>query len=61
MDNPVGLAWTATELRQPYAALGADFLAQSITGLSPSNTFNIAGLQIANIVDRRSSFMQSYR
>nr|WP_321238929.1 PatB family C-S lyase [uncultured Tolumonas sp.] len=77
--NPVGRAWTATELRrlgeicqrnkvlvisdeihcglvfphqghQPYATLGADFLAQSITCLSPSKTFNIAGLQIANIV-----------
>lgn len=35
---------------QPYATLGADFLAQSITCLSPSKTFNIAGLQIANIV-----------
>lgn len=77
--NPVGRAWTATELHrlgeicqrhgvlvisdeihcdlvfphqkhQPYATLGAEFLTQSITCLSPSKTFNIAGLQIANIV-----------
>jgi len=77
--NPVGRAWTATELcrlgeicqrhslvvisdeihcdlvfpdhkYQPYAALGAEFQARSITCLSPSKTFNIAGLQIANIV-----------
>lgn len=77
--NPVGRAWTATELRrlgeicqrhnvlvisdeihcdlvfphqkhQPYATLGADFLTQSVTCISPSKTFNIAGLQIANTV-----------
>ena len=77
--NPVGRAWTATELRrlgeicqrhnvlvisdeihcdlvfphqkhQPYATLGAYFLTQSVTCISPSKTFNIAGLQIANTV-----------
>ena len=30
---------------QPYATLGAEFLAQSVTCLSPSKTFNIAGLE----------------
>lgn len=77
--NPVGRAWTATELRrlgeicqrhqilvisdeihgdlvfpetrhQPYAALENDFLLNSVTCLSASKAFNIAGLQIANIV-----------
>lgn len=77
--NPVGRAWTATELRrlceicqrhrilvisdeihcdlvfpdtkhQPYAVLGNDFLLNSVTCLSASKAFNIAGLQIANIV-----------
>lgn len=35
---------------QPFAALGGDFLANTITTHSPSKSFNIAGLQIANIV-----------
>ena len=35
---------------QPFATLKPDFLARSITCNSPSKAFNIAGLQIANIV-----------
>lgn len=34
----------------PFASLGDDFLRNSITCLSPTKAFNIAGLQIANIV-----------
>lgn len=77
--NPVGRAWTESELlqlgdicqrhrilvisdeihcdlmfpnqkHQPYAALGADFQLNSVTCLSPSKSFNMAGLQIANII-----------
>lgn len=34
----------------PFASLGEEFLKNSVTCLSPSKAFNIAGLQIANIV-----------
>ena len=34
----------------PFASLSEDFHAHSVTCLSPSKAFNIAGLQIANIV-----------
>ena len=33
----------------PFASLGDDFLSNSVTCTAPSKTFNIAGLQIANI------------
>lgn len=35
---------------QPFAALGDEFLANTVTTNSPSKAFNIAGLQIANII-----------
>ena len=42
----------------PFASISEDFLRHSVTCLSPSKAFNIAGLQIANIVcadaDRRA-------
>ena len=42
----------------PFASISADFLRHSVTCISPSKAFNIAGLQIANIVcadaDRRA-------
>ena len=42
----------------PFASISEDFLWHSVTCLSPSKAFNIAGLQIANIVcadaDRRA-------
>lgn len=34
----------------PFASLGEEYLQNSITCLSPSKAFNLAGLQIANIV-----------
>lgn len=34
----------------PFASLSADFLQHSVTCISPSKAFNIAGLQIANII-----------
>lgn len=34
----------------PFALLGEEFLKNSVTCISPSKAFNIAGLQIANIV-----------
>ncbi len=34
----------------PFASISDEFLANSITCISPSKAFNIAGLQIANIV-----------
>ncbi len=34
----------------PFASLGGEFLRRSVTCLSPSKAFNLAGLQIANIV-----------
>ncbi len=34
----------------PFASISEDFLRHSITCISPSKAFNIAGLQIANIV-----------
>lgn len=34
----------------PFASINEDFLKNSITCISPSKAFNIAGLQIANIV-----------
>ena len=34
----------------PFASLGEEFLKNSVTCISPSKAFNIAGLQIANIV-----------
>jgi len=33
----------------PFASLGGDFLGRSVTCTAPSKTFNIAGLQVANI------------
>ena len=36
----------------PFASLSDDFLHHSVTCLSPSKAFNLAGLQIANIVCR---------
>lgn len=42
----------------PFASISGDFLRHSVTCISPSKAFNIAGLQIANIVcadaDRRA-------
>ncbi len=35
---------------QPFAALGQEFLRNTVTTNSPSKSFNIAGLQIANII-----------
>ena len=35
---------------QPFAALGTEFAANSVTCHAPSKSFNIAGLQIANII-----------
>lgn len=35
---------------QPFAMLGDEFLANTVTTNSPSKSFNIAGLQIANII-----------
>lgn len=34
----------------PFASISEEFLRHSVTCLSPSKAFNIAGLQIANIV-----------
>lgn len=34
----------------PFASISEEFLANSVTCISPSKAFNIAGLQIANIV-----------
>ena len=34
----------------PFASLGQQFLANSVTCVAPSKTFNLAGLQIANIL-----------
>lgn len=34
----------------PFASISEDFLANSVTFFSPSKSFNIAGLQMANIV-----------
>lgn len=36
----------------PYASLGEEYLWNSVTCVSPSKSFNIAGLQIANIIAR---------
>lgn len=38
------------QTHQPFAALGEEFLRHSVTTHSPSKSFNIAGLQIANII-----------
>lgn len=38
------------QTHQPFAALGEAFLRHSVTTHSPSKSFNIAGLQIANII-----------
>lgn len=35
---------------QPFAMLGDEYLANTVTTNSPSKSFNIAGLQIANII-----------
>lgn len=35
---------------QPFASIGPDALQQSVTCLSPSKAFNLAGLQTANII-----------
>lgn len=40
----------------PFASISDDFLQHSITCLSPSKAFNIAGLQIANIVSANEDF-----
>lgn len=39
---------------QSFAALGDNYLAHSVTCVSPSKSFNIAGLQIASIVAKNS-------
>ncbi len=43
---------------QVFAALGEEFLQNSVTCHSPSKSFNIAGLQIANIIAANSSIRQ---
>ncbi len=40
----------------PYASLGAEYARGSATCISPSKAFNIAGLQIANIVVPNDSY-----
>ena len=42
----------------PFASLGDAYLQQSITCLSPSKAFNMAGLQIANIVTSNPEWRQ---
>ena len=34
----------------PFASLGEEFLRRSVTCTSPSKTFNLAGLQVANLI-----------
>ena len=34
----------------PFASIGEEFLQNSVTCISPSKSFNLAGLQIANII-----------
>lgn len=41
----------------PFASLGQQFLENSVTCIAPSKTFNLAGLQVANIV----AFNPEYR
>lgn len=43
---------------QPFAALGDEFLMNTVTTQSPSKSFNIAGLQIANIVTANKELKQ---
>lgn len=43
---------------QPFAALGDEFLMNTVTTHSPSKSFNIAGLQIANIVTANKELKQ---
>ena len=42
----------------PFASLSEDFLKHSVTCVSPSKAFNIAGLQIANIIAADESIRQ---
>ncbi len=43
---------------QPFSALGDEFLMNTVTTHSPSKSFNIAGLQIANIVTANKELKQ---
>ncbi|WP_165313693.1 MalY/PatB family protein [Vibrio ziniensis] len=43
---------------QPFAALGDEFLMNTVSTHSPSKSFNIAGLQIANIVTANKGLKQ---
>lgn len=42
----------------PFASLGSEFAAASVSCISPSKAFNIAGLQIANIVAADDSMLR---
>lgn len=42
----------------PYASLGSKYAEQAVVCISPSKAFNLAGLQIANIVCRREDWRQ---
>ena len=54
--NPAGRVWTKQELTRigdtyiPFASISQEFLMHSVTCTSPSKAFNLAGLQIANII-----------
>ncbi len=45
----------------PFASAGGECLMNSITCLSPGKTFNLAGLQIADLVIPRQELRQAYR
>ncbi len=49
----------------PYATLGADYGDRSIICTSPSKTFNLAALQVSNLIipdaERRATFKQTVR
>lgn len=42
----------------PFASLGLEFLEKSVTLTAPSKTFNLAGLQVANIIASDSDIRQ---
>ncbi len=49
----------------PFASLGADFAANSVTCMAPSKSFNLAGLHLSAIIipdpDRRAAFQAAER
>lgn len=45
----------------PFASISSEFASRTITGTSPSKTFNLAGLQVSNIIISNEKLRERFR